>query len=100
MDKLYANPKGEIELKFWQEKLVNSFLEANPEYNLGQRALLELVRDGTEVHFRCPVPDCWGDVICISRASDQWGCGECGSMWSPKSNLMEAIEEAEARGFQ
>ncbi len=98
MEAIYLNPQGKVELKFWQERLVNSFLQQHPELGLDSQGIMELIRDGSEMIYRCPVEDCWGDVACLDRRTDEWGCGECGTGWHPKSALMDAIEEAELRG--
>ena len=97
MEAIYVNPKGEVELKFWQERVVNSFLAKHACLNLDANGLLMLIRDGTEMRYICPEDECGGDVICINRASDEWGCCECGVVWSPKSVLVDAINEAELR---
>ena len=93
MEAIYVNPKGEIELKFWQERVVDSFLEQNPELKLNSESLLTLIRDGSEMMYQCPEEECWGDVICINRGSDNWGCGECGMTWMSKAELFEAVDD-------
>ena len=99
MEKLYANERGEIELKFWQEQVVDSFLSLHPELNLDRTTLVNDIRDGTEVVYACPEPECRGNVGCIDRKSDQWACAECGEVFSSKSALAEALAEAEQRAL-
>jgi len=91
VDKLYANDKGEIELWFWQEKLINSFIEQHQELSFTENDILNLVRDGSEHVYDCPVNDCWGHVSCLERQDDIWGCGECGTIWN-EQKLLQDIE--------
>ena len=98
MEKLYANPDGVIELKFWQESLIGKFLEfLESEQSKGttQEELLEIIRDGSERQHKCPIPGCWGDVICKHKSPKEvWGCGECGQIWQSRESLMEFIDYA------
>ena len=95
MEAIYVNARGAVELKFWQERVVRTFLAEHPELNLDQNSLLALIRDGTEMRFKCPEARCWGNVMCFSRKSDEWSCDECDRVWVSKSALIDAIEEAE-----
>ena len=97
MEAIYVNAQGRIELKFWQERVVNSFLQQHPELELDSLRLMDLIRDGSEMMYRCPIAHCWGDVACLDRRIDEWGCGECGTAWRSKSALIDAIAEAELR---
>jgi len=91
MDRIYVNDQGEVELFYWQEKKVESFLAKNPQLGLDAKGLLNMLRDGKEIMYSCPEEDCWGDVICIDRNNDFWGCGECGMTWQSKEELLEDI---------
>jgi hypothetical protein len=44
--------------------------------------------------FRCPVSGCvgWVDLV-EDEDGDFWGCGECGSIWRKKKNLMAEITQ-------
>lgn len=46
--------------------------------------------------YRCPVSACagWVDFIEEVEEDDEpfWGCGECGSAWYKKSNLLKEID--------
>ena len=94
MEKLYANEKGEIELKYWQEKLIEEFFSTHPDIEEGQKELLEEIRDGTEMMYKCPIPICCGDVCCINRKKDVWACGECGEAWRTRQSLFNFINVA------
>jgi hypothetical protein len=100
MQAIYVNRQGNVELRFWQERLVNSFLQQHPELGLDSLGLINLIRDGSEMMYRCPVENCWGDVVCFDRRTDGWGCGECGTSWRTKAELLDAIEEAELRSVE
>jgi len=46
-----------------------------------------------EVVYRCPVSRCTGDVSFVKDdESPFWGCGECGSIWYQKDNLLKEID--------
>jgi hypothetical protein len=93
MEATYVDLQSRIALRFWQERVVSSFLLKHPELNLDSDGLLNLIRDGTEMRYTCPEEDCGGLVICIDRKSNEWGCGECGMAWRSKAALVDAIEE-------
>jgi hypothetical protein len=50
--------------------------------------------------YRCPVSGCAG-FVSFNEASDDdeefWGCGECGSIWHDKANLLAEIDSIVAR---
>ena len=94
MEALYVGKSGKVELRFWQEKLVNSFLKSQPSLNLSAETLVEGLRDGSEMMYNCPVDQCWGNVACTDRSTDEWMCGECGEVWKGRTRLLEAIQEA------
>lgn len=96
MRAIYANAQGQVELKFWQEHVVNPFLNKHPRLGLDSNGLMALIRDGTELTFTCPARYCRGTVS-FDRGDKEWGCGECGRAWRSKAALMDAIEEAEVR---
>ena len=91
MEALYANAEGEIVLKFWQERLIDKMYEAMPDFPVDRQALLELVRDGREMMYKCNVRDCWGDVGCFDWKNDLWGCGECGKRWTGMDKLPKSM---------
>lgn len=93
---IYVNRQGEVELKFWQEKLLTSFLSTHTGVNLNRDKLLSLIRDGTELLYKCPENQCWGDVH-YDRKAKEWGCGECGTAWKSVASLQDAIHEADVR---
>ena len=43
--------------------------------------------------YRCPVSQCsgWVNYVEEKRKKPFWGCGECGSKWFDKANLMKEI---------
>lgn len=43
--------------------------------------------------YRCPVSRCSGWVSFVEEESSFWGCGECGSVWYDKNNLMKEISD-------
>lgn len=43
--------------------------------------------------YRCPVSHCTGWVVCVEdEEAPFWGCGECGSVWFQKANLLREID--------
>jgi hypothetical protein len=56
-------------------------------------------KDGTAVStptYRCPVSGCAGWVDYVDNDLDEgpfWGCGECGSVWYEKANLLKEIDQ-------
>lgn len=49
----------------------------------------------SEPTFRCPESTCIGWVSLVEDADETfWGCGECGTVWSDRDELHEAIEAA------
>lgn len=45
--------------------------------------------------YRCPVSACAGWVEYVDSDEDEgpfWGCGECGSIWYKKANLLKEID--------
>ncbi|WP_395752364.1 hypothetical protein [Prosthecobacter sp.] len=96
MAAIYVNHQGKVELKFWQAKLVTSFLSKHTDLDLNADELLSLIHDGTELMYKCPEKQCWGDVH-YDRKVKTWGCGECGRAWKSLAALKETIQEGEAR---
>jgi len=96
MSKLQANEEGVIKLFFWQEKLVESFLIAHPEFKIKTNDLLDIIKTGQELVYKCPIckNDLQGDVICIDRKTDTWGCCECGEIWHSKQELTKQINQS------
>jgi hypothetical protein len=56
-------------------------------------------KDGTVVStptYRCPVSACAGWVSYVASNKKKgpfWGCGECGSIWFTKANLLKEIDK-------
>jgi hypothetical protein len=77
VESLYANTDGIIELKFWQQKLIDSFYDQYVDGKVSKLQLLDLIRDGREMTYKCKIKGCDGIICCADRKSDLWGCGEC-----------------------
>lgn len=56
------------------------------------------ISEEIEETWRCPVYQCDGWVSLIDNDDDaEWACGECGSIWQHKENLISEVESAVAR---
>lgn len=56
----------------------------------------QTTQDNKAITIRCPASRCSGWVSYIDATEDGqefWGCGECGSIWHSKKNLIEEIQE-------
>ena len=68
------------------------------EYTMVNPAAVVAGKDGTVVSkpmYRCPVSGCAGAVEYVDSDEEEgpfWGCGECGSIWYKKANLLKEIE--------
>lgn len=65
-----------------------SHVAYNPQTGKPPRAHREAV-------YRCPVSHCTGNVSHVDHDDDEepfWGCGECGSIWYDKDNLLKEID--------
>lgn len=50
--------------------------------------------------YRCPVSACAGWVSLVADDEEEgpfWGCGECGSIWRERVNLLAEIDAMVAR---
>jgi hypothetical protein len=53
------------------------------------------IEDIESIDFRCPTKACAGHVSKIDDITEyEYGCGECGTTWSTRSDLLNNIKES------